>query len=143
MISKNQYTTLSEFRFRLTQFLRFSQAAALDAGISPLQYLLLLHLRGFQGREWATVGELAARLDASHQGTVALVKRCESNGLVTKRRSTIDARQVEIHLTPQARALVKRIASRHLRELKRLDELFRVVDAAYIDRLNLGQGLSS
>ncbi|MDR3454849.1 MAG: MarR family transcriptional regulator [Rhodoferax sp.] len=143
MISKKQYATLSEFRFRLSQFLRFSEAAALDAGISPLQYLLLLHLRGFQGREWATVGELAARLDASHQGTVALVKRCEANGLVTKRRSTTDARQVEIHLTPQAHALVKRIASRHLRELKRLDELFRGVDAAYLDRLNLGQGHSS
>ncbi|WHZ10662.1 MAG: Transcriptional regulator, MarR family [Burkholderiaceae bacterium] len=139
MITKKQYATLSEFRFRLAQFLRFSQSAALDAGMSPLQYLLLLHLRGFAGREWATVGELATRLDASHQGTVGLVKRCEAKGLVTKQRSAEDARRVEIHLTPQGRALVKRIATRHLRELKRHDEILRTVGAAYRDRLNLAQ----
>jgi DNA-binding MarR family transcriptional regulator len=125
LISKKQYAALSEFRFRLTQFQRFSQAAALDAGISPLQYLLLLHLRGFHRREWATIGELAIRLDASHQGTVALVKRCESNGLLTKRRSTVDGRRVEIHLTARARRLVERIASRHLDEVERLAEVFR------------------
>ena len=126
MISKKQYTALSEFRFRLTRFQRFSHAAALDAGISPLQYLLLLHLRGFQRREWATIGELANRLDASHQGTVALVKRCESNGLLTKRRSTDDGRRVEIHLTSRARKLVERVASRHLDEVERLAAVFRV-----------------
>lgn len=142
MINKRQYATLSEFRFRLAQFLRFSEAAALDAGMSPLQYLLLLHLRGYPGREWATVGELAARLDASHQGTVGLVKRCEANGLVTKQRSTMDARRVEIHLTPRGRALVKRIATRHLRELNRLDEIFRSVGAAHRERLNLAQEAS-
>ena len=30
VINKRQYATLSEFRFRLAQFLRFSEAAALD-----------------------------------------------------------------------------------------------------------------
>jgi DNA-binding MarR family transcriptional regulator len=126
LISKKQYAALSEFRFRLTRFQRFSQAAARESGISPLQYLLLLHLRGFDRRDWATVGELAERLDASHQGTVALVKRCESNGLVTKRRSAVDGRRVEIHLTSRARKLVERIAFRHLDELDRLAEVLRV-----------------
>lgn len=130
LINKKQYAALSEFRFRLARFQRFSRAAALESGISPLQYLLLLHLRGFHGREWATVGELADRLDASHQGTVALVQRCESNGFVTKRRSALDARKVEIHLTPRARKLVERIASRHLDELERLARIFRVADVS-------------
>jgi DNA-binding MarR family transcriptional regulator len=134
LISKQQYAALSEFRFRLTRFLRFSQAAALDSGISPLQYLLLLHLRGFHGREWATVGELAARLGASHQGTVALVKRCESKGLARKRRSALDARRVEIHLTARARNLVERIASRHLDEIEQLAELFRHIPVSDIVR---------
>jgi DNA-binding MarR family transcriptional regulator len=125
LISKKQFAALSEFRFRLTRFQRFSQAAALDAGISSLQYLLLLHLRGFHRREWATVGELANRLDASHQGTVALVKRCESKGLLIKRRSAVDGRRVEIHLTSRARKLVARVASRHLDELERLAEVSR------------------
>jgi DNA-binding MarR family transcriptional regulator len=126
LISKKHYAALSELRFRLARFQRFSRAAALESGISQLQYLLLLHLRGFEGRDWATVGELAERLDASHQGTVALVKRCESNGLVIKRRSTVDGRCVEIHLTSRARKLVERIAFRHLDELERLAEVLRV-----------------
>jgi len=134
LISKKQYAALSEFRFRLARFQRFSQAAALESGISLLQYLLLLHLRGFNGREWATVGELAARLDASHQGTVALVKRCESNGFVTKRRSALDARRVEIRLTARARKLVERIALRHLHELERLARVFRVADVSCATR---------
>jgi DNA-binding MarR family transcriptional regulator len=135
LISKKQYAALSEFRCRLARFQRFSQAAALESGISLLQYLLLLHLRGFRGREWATIGELADRLDASHQGTVALVKRCESNGFVKKRRSAIDARRVEIHLTARARKLVERIASRHLDELERLAQVFRVADVSDAVRL--------
>ena len=56
---KQQYLALSEFRFRLAEFLHFSESAAQAAGITPAQYLLLLHLRGFPGREWGTVGELA------------------------------------------------------------------------------------
>ena len=129
MVSKNQFVALSEFRVRLAQFLRFSAQAAHDAGITPMQYLLLLHLRGGLAREWATVGEIATRLQASHQGTVALVQRCVRNGLVEKRRSSADARYVEIHLTPRARKLVERIASRHVSELQRIGEVFGVIRA--------------
>lgn len=142
LISKKQYASLSELRFRLAQFQRFSRQQALHCGISLLQYLLLLHLRGFRGREWATIGELAARLDASHQGTVALVKRCEAKGFVTKRRSAIDARRVEIHLTSRARKLVERIASRHLDELERLAEVFRAAVSAAPGSLHLGRRVS-
>src|SRR5690606_41932528 len=109
-MDKQEYMALSEFRFRLAQFLHFSESAERAEGITPAQYLLLLHLHGFAGRAWGTVGELAGRLQASHQGTAALVKRCERNGLVSKRRSRRDARCVEIHLTPKARDLVRRIA---------------------------------
>src|SRR3546814_8898352 len=87
MLGKPQFEALSEFRFRLAQFLHFSESAARAEGVTPAQYLLLLHLHGFNGRSWGTVGELAERLQASHQATVALVQRCERNGLVAKRRS--------------------------------------------------------
>ena len=125
MIAKNRYVALSEFRFRLQRFMRFSEMAARDAGITSLQYLLLLHLRGMAGREWATIGELADRLQASHQGAVALVKRCVAGGLVRKRRSANDARRVEIHLTARGRARVERIAALHVDELARLGDALR------------------
>src|SRR3546814_19297997 len=78
MLAKLQFEALSEFRFRLAQFLHFSESAARAEGVTPAQYLLLLHLPGFNGRSWGTVGELADRLQASHQATVALVQRCGS-----------------------------------------------------------------
>ena len=128
MIDDKRFAALSEFRFRLTQFLRFSEQASRDAGISSLQYVLLLHLRGLGKSASATIGQLARRLGASHQGTVALVKRCEVRGLVRKRRSIRDARCVEIRLTPRGRALVERIAKRHVRELHRLDDVIRMAN---------------
>ena len=120
MISKARYVALSDFRSRLSRFLRLSERSARDAGLQPTQYLLLLHLRGMPGRDWATIGELAERLDASHQGAVALVQRCVRNGLLVKRRSEEDARRVELRLTAKGRAAVERVASVNRNELARL-----------------------
>lgn len=130
MIGKQQYMALSEFRFRLAEFLHFSESAARAAGITPAQYLLLLHLSGFPGRAWGTIGELAERLQASHQGTVALVQRCERNGLVGKQRSRRDARCVEIRLTVRGRGLVQRIAKCHAEALAGMGQVFRAASAA-------------
>lgn len=130
MLGKPQFEALSEFRFRLAQFLHFSESAARAEGVTPAQYLLLLHLHGFHGRNWGTVGELAERLQASHQATVALVQRCERNGLVAKQRSRSDARCVEIRPTPRARALVRRVARCHAEALAGMDDVFRAASAA-------------
>lgn len=121
-MQKHRFTALSDFRFGLAGFLRFSERAATDAGLTPTQYLLLLHLAGFPNRDWATVGELAQRLIASHQATVALVKRCQARRFVVKRPNATDARCVEIHLTASGKLIVERIAARHRNELKRLQE---------------------
>jgi DNA-binding MarR family transcriptional regulator len=126
MLPKQQYVALSNFRSELARFLRFSERASRTAGITPTQYLLLLHVRGFPGREWGTVGELAARLQASSHGTVALINRCVSAGLVDKQRSDGDARQVEVHLTSRGKQLVERIAMRHHEELQSLRDVFTV-----------------
>ncbi len=126
VVSKQECVALSDFRFRLAKFLSFSENAAKGAGLTPVQYLLLLHVGGTPDRDWATVGELAERLQASHHGTVSLVQRCEANGLVTKRRNPDDARLVEVHLTSKGQKLLNRIASQHKDELGALRDVFRV-----------------
>ena len=83
-LSKQDFETLSDFRYHLRRFLRASEDLIQSEGITPLQYQLLLHIKGYAGREWATVGELAERLQASPHGTVALVTRCEEAGLVLR-----------------------------------------------------------
>ncbi len=107
-LSKPQYEALSEFRYQLRRFLHFSEQAAEREGITPLQYQLLLHVRGFPGRDWASVGELAERLQVQHHGAVALLGRCEKAGLAERRRSLTDRRQMEVHLLPKGEAILAR-----------------------------------
>ena len=116
-LRKKDYEALSDFRYQLRRFLRFSEEATRREGVTPLQYLLLLHVKGYPGREWATVGELAERLQSHHHGTVALVTRCESLGLVKRRTCEEDRRRVEIHLTAKGERCVEALAALHIAEL--------------------------
>jgi DNA-binding MarR family transcriptional regulator len=116
-LKKKDFEALSYFRYQLRRFLRFSEEIVRKEGVTPLQYLLLLHIKGYPGREWATVGELAERLQSHHHGTVALVSRCEKLGLVKRKASAADRRQVEIHLTPKGERSVDRLAQLHRDEL--------------------------
>ena len=127
--SKRRLEALSEFRFRLRSFLRFSEDASREAGITVLQYQLLLHTQGFPGRDWASVSEIAERLQAQPHGVVALVSRCEEAGLVQRRASTVDRRLVEVHLLPKGRRLLNRLATEHADELAELAEAVRVASA--------------
>lgn len=125
-LEKAQYEALSEFRYQLRRFLRFSEEAARTEGLTPLQYQLLLHVRGFPGRDWATVGELSERLQTQHHGVVALLTRCEEQKLVQRRRSDADRRQVEVHLTAKGERQLGKLAALHEAELRSLQKTFRV-----------------
>src|SRR5678815_913573 len=89
---KADFEALATFRYQLRRYLRFSEEIAHAAGLTPLQYLLLLQIKGFPGRDWATVGELAERLQAKHHGVVSLVSRCEVAGLVRRSAGRSDRR---------------------------------------------------
>ena len=124
---KGQYERLSSFRWKLRRFLRVSEDICRDVGITMLHYQLMLHTQGFEGREWASIGEIAERLQAQPHGVVALVTRCEQAGLVERRASAQDGRLVEVHLTAKGRRLLKRLAQLHREELA---GLATVVEAA-------------
>jgi len=125
-LSKADFEQLSEFRFQMRRFERFSERAAQGEGVTPLQYLLLLHIKGYPDREWATIGELADRLQAQHHGVVALVTRCEALGLVVRKVSETDRRQVEVHLLKAGEKLLARLAELHRAELKSLKGAFTI-----------------
>lgn len=119
---KQRFEALSDFRFRLRIFLRFSEEAARGEGITVLQYQLMLHTQGFEGRQWATIGEIAERLQAQPHGVVALVSRCEEAGLVKRKASAVDRRQVEVHLLAAGRKKLARLAVLHADHLSDLAE---------------------
>jgi DNA-binding MarR family transcriptional regulator len=117
-LSKEDLEAMSEFRYRLRRFLRFSEEVTHAAGITPLQYQLMLQIRGFPGRSWATVGELAERLQAAPNGTAALVSRCESAGLVIRKPGEEDRRQVRVHLTTKGERCLLKLAALHKPEIQ-------------------------
>ncbi|CAB3752198.1 MarR family winged helix-turn-helix transcriptional regulator [Paraburkholderia solisilvae] len=125
-LTKTDFEQLSEFRYQMRRFERFSEQAAQGEGITPLQYLLLLHVKGYPDRAWATIGELAERLQAQHHGVVALVSRCEALGLVERRVSESDRRQVEVHLLKAGERVLARLAELHRAELKSLKGAFTI-----------------
>ncbi|AOK30295.1 MULTISPECIES: MarR family winged helix-turn-helix transcriptional regulator [Burkholderia] len=131
VLQKTDFEQLSEFRYQMRRFERFSEQAAQSEGITPLQYLLLLHIKGYPDREWATIGELAERLQAQHHGVVALVSRCEKLGLVRRKTSDVDRRQVEVHLEKTGEKLLARLAALHRAELKSLRGAFQVPQIDY------------
>ena len=116
-MTQRQYRALADFRYELRRFLRYSEQITRRHGVTPLQYQLLLQVKGYPGREQATIGELAERLQAKHHGAVALVSRCEDAGLVARRASEVDRRAVHVELTAKGERLLERLARLHRNEL--------------------------
>jgi len=125
-LNKHDFEVLADFRYQIRKFVRFSEQVARKHGIKPLQYLLLLHVKGYPGRDWATVGELAERLQAQHHGVVALISRCEKQGFVERRQSTEDRRRIEVHLLKKGEEILYELARLHRAELLSLQGRFVV-----------------
>lgn len=128
-LNKAEFEALSRFRYGLRRFLRFSEDAARSSGLTPQQYQLLLTIKGFPGREWATVGEAAERLQIRHNSAVGLVDRCERLGFVRRESIPDDRRVIAIHLTEKGEQILDRLASLHRRELDRLRDLLAFPEA--------------
>jgi len=133
-IDKQEFEALSNFRYQLRRFVRWSEQLTRRAGVTNLQYLLMLHVRGFPGREWATITELAERLQSQHHGVVALVSRCERLGFVERRAGRADGREVEVHLTAKGERMIARLARLHRDELLRLQGILAVPGREELER---------
>ncbi|CAN5647323.1 MarR family transcriptional regulator [soil metagenome] len=73
-----------------------------ELGLTYTQYLVLIVLWEHDSR---TVKELAETLHLDHGTLTPLLRRMETNGIVTRVRSRQDERFVEITLTPHGDAL--------------------------------------
>ncbi len=126
ILSKREFEALSDFRYQLRRFERFSEDAVRAFNITPLQYLLLLHIKGYPGRDYATVGQLAERLQAKPHGVVALISRCEARGLVIRQPNAEDKRRVEIVLLQEGERILTKLAAIHRAELISLKDVFQI-----------------
>jgi DNA-binding MarR family transcriptional regulator len=120
-LSKTEIEARSDFRHQLRMFERAGEDAARKYGVTFPQYLVLLHAKGMAGRPWALIGELAQKMLLEHHSVVGLVSRCETAGLVKRKRSAEDARQVEVHLTAKGDRTMNSIAVAQSNEIKALN----------------------
>src|SRR3954469_12188814 len=120
-LSKQDFEALARFRFGIRRYLRFSEETVRGHGVTPQQYQLLLALKGFPGRDWAVVRELADRLQLRHHSVVELVNRAQGQGLVERTADPDDARAVRVVLTDQGEQLLGRLSALHRDELRRMD----------------------
>lgn len=123
------YQALAAFRYALRQFLRFSEEAARRAGVTPQQYLAMIAVRGFPGRDRLTVSELAERLQIRHHSAVGLIDRMVSQGLMVRQPGGADRRQVFVSLTPRGAELLEPLAAAHRDQLQRIGgDLRQILD---------------
>ena len=120
-LTKQDFEALARFRFGIRRYLRFSEETVRQHGVTPQQYQLLLAIKGFPGRDWAVVRELADRLQLRHHSVVELVNRAQAQGLVHRTADPDDARAVRVVLTDQGEQLLDRLSALHRDELRRMD----------------------
>jgi DNA-binding MarR family transcriptional regulator len=119
-LTKAEFEALARFRFGIRQYLRFSEEVVRRHGVTPQHYQVLLALKGFPGREWATVGELADKLQLRHHSVVELINRAQKQELVQRAAHPTDWRAVRVELLPEGQRVLERLSELHRDQLRRM-----------------------
>ncbi len=128
-LSDTEYQTLARFRHALRRFVRFSEEAAREAGITPAQHQLLLAIRGHADGQPVPVADLAEMLQLRLHSAGELVDRAVGNGLVRRVSDPADHRRVLVELTTEGNAHLRELALLHRDELRRFQaELNELLD---------------
>lgn len=117
-LTLRDYRALAEFRHALRQFLAFSEDAAAQAGLTPVQHQALLAIKGMPDQP-VSVGALAQWLGVRPHSCAGLVERLVSLGLVAKKSDPADRRRVVLRLTARAEAVLAGLSVAHRDELRR------------------------
>lgn len=117
-LTSADYQALADLRYRIRQFLRFSEEAARAAGLEPGQHQLLLAIKGLPLGTAPRIAELAERLQIQHHSAVELVNRLAAGGYVGKHRGSSDRREVLVQLTAKGDRVLRELSLHHRDELR-------------------------
>lgn len=117
-VSLAGYRQLAEFRYRIRQFLHFSEQAARLNGIEPQQHQVLLAIKGLPEGTRPTVTALSSRLCLRHHSTVELINRLVERGALMRRHHEEDRREVLVELTAHGEHLLRTLSVLHWQELQ-------------------------
>ena len=118
-LDQGEYQQLASFRYALRSFLRFSEAAAEEVGLTAQHYQALLAICATPGGR-VTINDLAQQLLIRHNSAVGLVDRLNHQGLVAREPSPEDGRKVYLRLTAKGDRVLEKLAGVHREELQRI-----------------------
>jgi DNA-binding MarR family transcriptional regulator len=121
------YNALLAFRTALRRFNHWSEQQARTVGLTHAQHQLLLAIKGHDGEQSPTIGEIADYLLLRHHSAVELANRVQAAGLVARQRDSSDARVVRLTLTPDGERCLEQLSQLHLSELQQLAPLLQHV----------------
>ncbi len=121
------YQRLLAFRSELRRFLRWSEQAANNAGLTPSLHQLLLVLRGHPNAPGPTIGQVADELQTRHHSAVELVRRAEAKRLICREHDPVDHRRVHLQLTDHGRQQLEALTREHLTRIPTLAETLKRV----------------
>ncbi len=124
-LQQADYEKLLDFRTALRRFLRWSEAEARAAGLTPAQHQLLLAVRGHPNLAGPTIGDLSEYLVLRHHSVVELVDRAAAAGLVRRQRDGADNRVVRLQLSADGERAIEDLTLLHLEEIRRLAPALR------------------
>jgi DNA-binding MarR family transcriptional regulator len=130
-LTSQDFQALAAFRAALRQFIRFSEEAAREAGLTPQQHQALVAIRGHVGNEPPTVGELADALQVKHHSAVGLVDRIVQRGYARREPSTVDNRRVHVVITPGGEEVLRSLTAAHREEHRQLADVLRRLTEEY------------
>ncbi len=112
-LTKAEYEQLAMFRHSLRQLAYQTELEVRALGMTPQQYQVLLAIKGMPGREWASISEIAERLQIRHNAVIGLVNRAEARGLVRRGQDSDqhDRRVVQVHLTHSGEQVLALLAA--------------------------------
>ena len=124
-LATRDYARLAAFRHALRSFLRFSERAAAEVGLTSQHYQAMLVLRACPEERRVTIAELAGQLLIKHNSAVELVDRLVQEDLIAREASAQDRRKVELRLTEHGRQVLAKLAATHRRELHRIGPVLK------------------
>jgi DNA-binding MarR family transcriptional regulator len=117
-IAPEKLVELAEFRYRLREFLSFSEAATEAVGISAQQYQLLQVIAAVPAGQERSISHVAERMLLRHNSAVELVDRAQRSGLVQRVVDESDHRRSLLEITERGQQLLSLLVEEHLKEIE-------------------------
>lgn len=118
-LTDSDYAALAGFRYALRRFQAFSEARAIEQGLTPQQHQALLAIRSATP-DPPTIGDIARHLLLKPHSATGLINRLEDQGWIERIAAAEDRRRARLRLTAKASDALAALSAAHRDEIRRM-----------------------